>query len=521
MIRVIVPTAAMSLLLLAVGGIAAWYLHRLQQDSSDLLAGSVAKIEAAEELEVISHEVRFQLRQYYSADGDHARSALTDLRQGATAWLVKAKGLADTDRGKELIRKMEQGYAHLFAEFDKPSPDAQSGDHREEVFDSIHDMTADEILQPAHEFRSLSRQQMADASQRNQALADRMGMGLLLLGACGAVAGLLAGYGIARGIHRSLAQLTIPVRDATGKLNEVVGPLTVSSGETFEELESALQHMANHVGTVVEQLQESQLAASRAQQLAAMGQLAAGLAHELRNPLTSMKMLVQPGEGEAEGVPLDAQDLSVLREEIDRLERTIQTFLDYARPPKLDKRPIVLRDVLGQTVDFVARRARQLGITIRPDLPDQVITVEADPGQIRQVLLNLLLNAMDAAPEGSEVTVRMIYEPSDVSVVPADVVPDVRGWLEVAVADRGPGLPADVGEQIFEPFVSTKDAGTGLGLPICKRIVEEHGGTIRAENRDGGGAVFSFRLPAAADDQPAPARSAGARSRHDTEVPGD
>jgi signal transduction histidine kinase len=243
-----------------------------------------------------------------------------------------------------------------------------------------------------------------------------------------------------------------------------------------------------------------------------MGQLAAGLAHELRNPLTSMKMLVQPGQDETEGVQLDARDVSVLQEEIDRLERTIQTFLNYARPPKLEKRRVVLQDILRQTVDFVSGRARQIGIAIRLELPEQVVEVDADAGQIRQVLLNLLLNAMDAAPEGTAVAVRMSCETADDAVFRSESAGDACDWLEVAVTDQGPGLPNELGDRIFEPFVSTKDAGTGLGLPICKRIVEEHGGEIWAENREGGGAVFSFHLPVTSHDKTGPDDTAVERS---------
>jgi signal transduction histidine kinase len=145
------------------------------------------------------------------------------------------------------------------------------------------------------------------------------------------------------------------------------------------------------------------------------------------------------------------------------------------------------------------------------------VEVEADAGQIRQVLLNLLLNAMDAAPQGTEVAVRLAYEPAGASPARADGVPAGRAWLRVAVADRGPGLPAEIGDRIFEPFVSTKDAGTGLGLPICKRILEEHGGGMWAENRDGGGAVFSFRLPVTPHNQPAPDGAAGEHSGDYTE----
>jgi two-component system sensor histidine kinase HydH len=498
MARVIIPTAVMSILLLLVGGVAAWYLHQLQQDSVELLVASVAKVEAAEELEVISHEFRYQLRQYDADEVGSTPDAIANLWEKAHSWLSRAREMADSDQERDLIRKMEQGYTTLFEEFSRLREASHDEGSREHVFNAMHDMAADEILEPAQAFRDLTRQHISQASRRNQALADRMGLGLLLLGACGAVAGLLTGYGIARGIDRSLAQLTIPIRNATGKLDEVVGPLTVSSGDTFEDLESALQGMANQVGTVVQQLQESQMATIRAQQLAAMGQLAAGLAHELRNPLTSMKMLVQPSETESDEIPLDARDLGILREEIDRLESTIRTFLDYARPPRLEKRSLFMRDILRQTVEFFSRRAKQRGVTIDLEVLDQPILVDADAGQIRQVLLNLLLNALDAAPEGTAITVCLSHEFVDRQPDYGGSSSCPSGWTLISVADRGAGLPDGMAERIFEPFVSLKEGGTGLGLPICKRIVEDHGGTISSQAREGGGAVFTIRLPIAA-----------------------
>lgn len=215
--------------------------------------------------------------------------------------------------------------------------------------------------------------------------------------------------------------------------------------------------------------------------MAALGQLAAGLAHELRNPLTAIKLLLQPEAEDQEPPALDGQDLAVLRHEVDRLEQTLQTFLDYARPPRLEKRPVVVRTVLQQTVEVVSPRARQLGVTIACELPKQIWEVDADAGQLRQVFLNLLLNALDASPAGTRITVRML--------------PPAAPWLTIEVADQGPGLPAEYGQRIFEPFVTTKECGTGLGLPICRRIMVEHGGDITAQNGDQGGAVFTVRLP--------------------------
>jgi signal transduction histidine kinase len=108
----------------------------------------------------------------------------------------------------------------------------------------------------------------------------------------------------------------------------------------------------------------------------------------------------------------------------------------------------------------------------------------ADTGQLRQLLLNLLLNALDASPGGGSVRVEAVTEPGGET-----------GWLTLRVADTGRGLPDDLGPRIFEPFVSRKETGTGLGLSICKQIVEAHGGTIGAAARPGGGAVFTARLP--------------------------
>ena len=171
-------------------------------------------------------------------------------------------------------------------------------------------------------------------------MPDRVALVLLLLGTCGAAAGLIAGFGIARGISRSIAQLSVPIHDAAGKLNEVVGPISLSPDWDVESLDVLLRRMADEVGTVVERLERSRREALRAEQLAALGQLAAGLAHELRNPLTSMKILVQSAAERGESAGLRGRSLAVLEEEISRLEGSIQSFLDFARPPALEKRQV-------------------------------------------------------------------------------------------------------------------------------------------------------------------------------------
>jgi signal transduction histidine kinase len=315
-------------------------------------------------------------------------------------------------------------------------------------------------------------------------MAERLVLALGLLGICGAVGGLLAGYGITRGLLRSLVQLQVPVRSAAGKLNEVVGPITLSAGRDLEDLGDALERIAEQVGTVVERLQCSQRELLRGEQLAAVGQLAAGLAHELRNPLMAMKLLVQTAVSRGKGA-LAGRDLDVLLEEIGRMERWIANFLDFARPPRPEKRDFEVRGVIDQVARLVSPRAESQGVVVRRDGHAEPVVAHADPGQFRQLLLNLMLNALDASPGGGVVRIGLSADEG------------TGGWMTVQVADSGCGLPDDLGPRIFEPFVSRKETGTGLGLSISKQIVEAHGGTIEAAGGPGGGAVFTARIPLA------------------------
>jgi signal transduction histidine kinase len=266
----------------------------------------------------------------------------------------------------------------------------------------------------------------------------------------------------------------------------------------FQPFQDAIR-MADDVGTVVDRLQQSQLEVLRAEQIAALGHLAAGLAHELRNPLTAMKILVQKA---AKGRPangLTDRDLAVLEAETTRLERSLQTFLDFARPPTLEKWLGDAREAIQQTLELVRARAEGQCVQICCDLADRPLMIEADHEQLRQLFLNLLCNALDTLPQGGSIRITAVEsEPvAGQSAEPASrqCANPSMSWITIKIADNGPGVPKDLGDRIFEPYVSTKDTGTGLGLAICRRIVHSHGGDIVASNTAESGAVFTVRLP--------------------------
>jgi signal transduction histidine kinase len=491
LLRITAPIMAISLLPLGVGLVTAWNERQSQHQVSDALATNVASMRAAEELAIGLRDVRTQLERFVvSGDRNHL-DAVPGIRHQADYWLAEAERTAVTPREQELIARVKDGYGRFFAEFDRVTqPDA--GGPPGQVRELIRDALLNDVVEPAQEFLDYNEEQIGGNSADNQRTATHTVRGLLLLAVCGPLSGLLAGFGIARGLSRSLARFTMPVRDAAGKLNTIAGPITVSAHCGLDELEGVLHKIADHVGVVIERLQKSQREVLRAEQLAAVGQLAAGMAHELRNPLTAMKMLVQTAAEGNHAVLVGGRGLAVLEEEITRLERLTQGFLDFARPPRPEKRTFEARRLLRQIVGLVAARAERQAVRVECELPEEPVPLDADVGQIRQVVLNLLLNALEALPAGGTVRLQLATRGARAARGQAS------RWLRLRVSDTGGGLPAGLGRQVFEPFVSTKETGMGLGLSICKRIVEAHGGKITATNGPQGGAVFTVRLPCAA-----------------------
>ena len=229
--------------------------------------------------------------------------------------------------------------------------------------------------------------------------------------------------------------------------------------------------------------EEARRQALSAERLAAVGELAAGIAHELRNPLTSVKLLIQTARQQLSGHSFGELDLQVAQREIGRMEGTIQGLLDFARPQSLRRLPHDIRGTAQRALNLVDGRAKQQGVAMEADLPPLPVVTDGDPEQIHQVLVNLLLNGLEAMPDGGRLDLAIQRPTEDATI------------CRISVADSGAGIPAEILERVFEPFVTSKESGTGLGLAISRRIVEEHGGTLRAMNRDVGGALFILELP--------------------------
>ena len=223
----------------------------------------------------------------------------------------------------------------------------------------------------------------------------------------------------------------------------------------------------------------------RQERLASIGSLAAGIAHEIRNPLASLSGSIQMLRGDLNLSGDNKRLMDIVLREADRLNTIITEFLDYARPRTMQGEAVPLQQVVHETVTlFQNSPDARNGIRLLVNVPGD-LSVHGDPQRLRQVLWNLLINASQAIAGDGEIRINASTETLD-----------GERSIIVAVSDTGAGIPAPLRDKIFDPFFTTKTDGTGLGLAIVYRIIEDHGGTIEVNSREGTGSTFTIRLPA-------------------------
>lgn len=265
----------------------------------------------------------------------------------------------------------------------------------------------------------------------------------------------------------------------------VLGFLTARDDRTTEPFSTqelaGLMQIAETAATVIWNSRLAERVRER-ERLAAIGAMAAGLAHEIRNPLGAIKGAAEVLDPESLGKDT-SEFLDVIVEETDRLNVVVSQFLDYARPFRAMMAPTNVNEVIRKTARLVETQNKDAPSGLELDLDENLPEVQADSEQLKQVVLNLVLNGIDATgQDGHPVRLRTI------------ALPD-HGRIEIRVIDRGSGIPTEDLDQIFIPFFTTKHHGTGLGLAVCYRIVENHGGTISAYSTVGEGTEFVIQLP--------------------------
>ncbi|MBN1961971.1 MAG: GAF domain-containing protein [Deltaproteobacteria bacterium] len=274
-----------------------------------------------------------------------------------------------------------------------------------------------------------------------------------------------------------------------------LGTEHISEAYSTDEL-TALLSVAEACAIIIENSQEYEKRRER-DRLVAIGEMAAGMAHEIRNPLGAIKGAAQCLE--PTGISVEAQDfISVIIEEVDRLNRVVSAFLEYARPYRGNPISANINEIINATIKLLNRDALPINANIDLKLAEDLPPVLIDPEQLKQVLINLIQNAIQATTTNGTVTISTLISLARVTNFKSGSLRFTdRSQVLIRVRDNGPGIKPDDLPRVFVPFFTTKSSGTGLGLAICQRIIENGGGRIEVHSTLGKGATFTIRLPAA------------------------
>ena len=281
--------------------------------------------------------------------------------------------------------------------------------------------------------------------------------------------------------HGGETLLTAIVRDATVRKKYEDGLVRMT-----QDLEDRVRARTAELQAKTDELRSTTQQLWQAARLAGVGELAASLAHELNNPLATVALRL---EGVLAKTPADdprRRPLEVVEQEVERMARLVANLLHFSRPGRDQVSTVDLPAEVEKTIELTDPHLRRRNIAVAPEFDPAVPPIYGDRQQLRQVLLNLFTNAADAMPRGGRLTPRL--RPGELAGRPAVVL---------EIADTGAGIPAEVLPRVFDPFFSTKEEGkgTGLGLPICKRIVEQHRGTLEIESAVGAGTTVRVTLP--------------------------
>lgn len=322
---------------------------------------------------------------------------------------------------------------------------------------------------------------------KNRALMRILSLGGIGL-ALAAVLGLVVAHWISSPVRKLAATAKRVTSSGLGAATdaEFSGPAVISGKVNPDEI----GELAQAFQSMLESLRKSQNELLKAERLAVTGKLAASVAHEIRNPLTSLRMTVQMLQQRAGNADKTTQEAyAIVLSEIDRLALAVEELMTVARPRPAQRVPTDLNKLVSDTLTFMDRQlshARVKGVAdLDSGLPPEI---QIDPNKIRQLLVNLILNAQQAIVRDGTITVKTAWNAA-------------AGQAQICVIDTGPGVPAEVRDKLFDLFVSTKAGGGGLGLAIAKQIAEEHGGAIAYETSPKG-TTFKVTLPAAAAGVP-------------------
>jgi signal transduction histidine kinase len=468
---------ALILITFAGGLVLVWYTYQIEGLLSAIIHKNIAAYQAAAALETaLVNQKGFV--SYYFIDGDPAwLRQLGEYRQIFRERLRSARALAGDDAQKEAINQIGEEYNLYISAKDRLISLYEMGERQagSELHPEVR-QSFFEILDLCENYKDMNSKQIIQARKTSQTQAKQLR--------------IIAGSAIFIDFILGALLATVLARSILGPIRR----LTQEADRNTEEYQStdeiqALNHSVRSLMEDVDQtkfeLEKSREHLLQSEKMAMIGKLAAGMAHSIRNPFTSVKMRLFSLNRSLELSDTQKEDFEVISKEIRQIDTIVQNFLEFSRPPNLEMQRISLSAVVDSVMQLLEHRLKSYDVDIqihrRQPLPEMMV----DPEQMKEVFVNLVVNSCEAIKKGGRI---VIHE--EVTVTrPLGKVAMIR------VSDNGPGFHDSIKDKILQPFFTTKEEGTGLGLSIAARIIEEHRGRLDITSKNGEGATFIITLP--------------------------
>ena len=474
----------LALVLTTIGGglVTLWHNEATESLLSSLIDKNVAAYHAAEELQTALLLQKGFLTYYFLDGNPEWLKEITNYNRIFEEWLGKARESAYTEAMKEIIAQIDRQY-HEYV-IDRERVIALYREGQREAGAKLHWEIRQrfvEILNLCRRFKLTHEFAISRVRTESQARARFINVFALVAVPLVAVLGVLLAYILIKqilGPIRQLALETAPANPNTRVPDEV------------EALSSRMHSLISDVDQAQTELERSQEHLLQSGKWAMVGKLAAGVAHSIRNPLTSVNMRLFSLKRSLAMSSSQQEDFEVISEEIRHIDTIVRNFLEFSRPPKLKMQRISPSDVVNMALVLLRYRLESYGVEVKLIREHRLPEIWADPDQLKEILVNLMLNACEVMVNGGVITIREEEK----------MEPPLGPGVVIRVSDTGPGIPESVRDKIFQPFFSTKEEGTGLGLSIATRIIEEHGGRLELESKQKQGATFIITLPLGKED---------------------
>ena len=456
-----------------------WHLYHIDRLFSDVVNEDIAALQAAEELQTALVMQKGFVTYYFLQGTPNWLTKLEQYNTSFQAWIQKARQTSHDYTTMEILDTIESKYltyAMARAQVIQLYKDGKR-DQGAKLHWSVRDQFFT-IVDLCTKYKTIYKNSIANHLLNVKTQKQRLN---IMTGSLFLIAVTLAGILAFIIFYRVLA----PVHDLVEALQQPLSDSSPGSKNEIIQLSRRVQCLISKANQTRSKLEKSQEHLQQNEKLATLGKLGAGVAHSVRNPLTSVKMRLFSLQRSLTLDTVQKEDFEVISEEIRHIDTILSNFLEFSRRPKLKSQISTLEEVIDMALQLMRHRLESYGITATKDIREKLPSLMLDQDQIKEVLVNLLENAGDAMNDGGTIII----------AAKQGVVEPLGHVVVMTVTDNGPGIPEELQKKIFQPFFSAKEEGTGLGLNIAKRIIEDHGGWISVKSKSNEGTTFTITLP--------------------------